>query len=45
VWQAVRQRFSTPALFSQVNQFRDQYIVHVEQPLCDAEEARRAMQT
>ena len=48
VWQAVRQRFSVPAfqtLFSQVNQFRNQYIVHVGQPLCDAEEARRAMQT
>jgi hypothetical protein len=38
----VRQRFSVPAfqtLFSQVNQFRNQYIVHVGQPLCDAEEA------
>jgi type III restriction enzyme len=51
VWQVVRQRFSTPALqtlyglLGQVNQFRNQYIAHVEQPLRDAEEARRAMQT
>ena len=51
VWQAVRQRFSAPAfqalygLLDQVNQFRNRYIAHVEQPLCDADEARAALRT
>jgi type III restriction enzyme len=51
VWQAVRQRFSAPAfqalygLLDQVNQFRNRYIAHVEQPLRDADEARAALRT
>ncbi len=51
VWQVVRQRFSTPAfqalygLLDQVNQFRNRYIAHVEQPLRDADEARAALRT
>jgi len=51
VWKAVRQAFALPEfdplyeLLQQVNEFRNRYVAHVEEPLTDGEYAWRAMRT